>query len=262
MKLVIIVLVAALLARTLLPFLIGALARYASPELFQVALVAFCLVGAWMTGWLGLSQELGAFIAGATLSASDQHGTASKSVDGARNIFTTLFITSIGLVMSPVFLWEHLTFLALGVAAVFISKTVLIMMVVGAFSFDLRVALLVGLTLAQISEFAFVLLSVAIDAGIIKQEMYLMLIGVTALSLLMTPVVVSLAQKCLLTEDAFSLLSFPDEKGTQTHLISNEERPELGVKENDTLQGSSIHSISIQRRNKSGSYQEHEPARH
>ena len=54
-----------------------------------------------------------------------------------------------------------------------------------------------GLSLAQISEFAFVLLSIAVDFGLLEVEMYLLLIGVTGLSLLITPVVISISRSFL-----------------------------------------------------------------
>ena len=44
------VLVSVAIARTILPRAFRALARYASPELFQLATIAFCLVCGWATG--------------------------------------------------------------------------------------------------------------------------------------------------------------------------------------------------------------------
>ena len=54
-----------------------------------------------------------------------------------------------------------------------------------------------GLSLAQISEFAFVLLSIAVDYRLLKVEMYLLLVGVTGLSLLCTPIIISLSRSLL-----------------------------------------------------------------
>lgn len=248
-KLLLLVAVAAILAKTTLPFVVRVLARNASQDLFQIVLIALCLVSAWTTGWLGLSQELGAFIAGAMLSASDHHELALKSVDGARNVFTTLFITSIGLVMSPLFLWEHLWFLALGLLAVFVFKIAVITAVVYAFKFSFRTALLVGLSLAQISEFAFVLLSMAMDMDVIRQETYLMLIGVTALSLLITPGIVSLGQKWLLRDTAPP----EEQEGVLEPLHDDEWVSELGLADGEESPVTSSRTQTIQRRNKAGS---------
>ncbi|GMH40458.1 hypothetical protein BSKO_08362 [Bryopsis sp. KO-2023] len=193
LKLVALVILATAIARLILPPFVNTLARSASWELFQVTLIGFCLLGAWCFGMLGLSHELGAFIAGAMLSASDQHEYTVKAIDGVRTMFTALFITSIGLVMSPRFLFEHLGVLAVGTGAVVVCKTAVIFGVVQAFKFDTGSSLMVAMSLAQISEFAFVLLSMAVDFRVIGQEMYLMLVGVAALSLLVTPGIIRLA---------------------------------------------------------------------
>jgi hypothetical protein len=43
---------------------VGVVCRYASSELVQLSLVSLCLCAAWLCGQLGLSEELGAFMAG------------------------------------------------------------------------------------------------------------------------------------------------------------------------------------------------------
>jgi hypothetical protein len=47
--------------------------RYASGELVQLSLVSLCLCSAWLCGQLGLSEELGAFMAG------EEHGVRAAS---------------------------------------------------------------------------------------------------------------------------------------------------------------------------------------
>jgi hypothetical protein len=60
----------------------------------------------------GLSTELGAFVAGVMLSTTEQQEHALSQLDHVRNFFLSLFIASIGLVMSPSFLMQHLKVLA------------------------------------------------------------------------------------------------------------------------------------------------------
>ena len=84
----------------------------------------------------------------------------------------------------------------------------------------------VGLSLAQISEFAFVLLSIAVDFGLLEVEMYLLLLGVTAVSLLCTPIVISASRSRLL--NAMQPLkrtpttdSGPDEDSNELEVITH-----------------------------------------
>ena len=60
----------------------------------------------------GLSTELGAFVAGVMLSATDQQEHALSQLEHVKHFFLSLFIASTGLVMSPGFLMQHLKILA------------------------------------------------------------------------------------------------------------------------------------------------------
>ncbi|GAB4816982.1 hypothetical protein N2152v2_004028 [Parachlorella kessleri] len=178
---------AVLLARTLLPRLVRALARHSSAETYQMAAIAFCLVTALATTRLGVSPELGAFIAGVMVGSTDQQESMLHHLEPITHFFVALFIASIGLLLSPVFLLHHLSVLAAGVSVVVIGKTALFGGVVWLFRYPADVALSVGINLAQIGEFGFVLLSVAHQYGLVPSQVYMLLMGVTALSLLLTP---------------------------------------------------------------------------
>lgn len=108
-------------------------------------------------------------------------------VEPVRNIFAALFLASVGMVMHPLFLWEHITVLLTATAVVFFGKTILATVIVRAFSYDWGTALSVGIALAQIGEFSFVLLSRAQALGLVSRSLYLLLMGTTALSLVLTP---------------------------------------------------------------------------
>jgi Kef-type K+ transport system membrane component KefB len=170
--------VAAIAARLVLPLLTRRLARF-SPETFLLCTVSFCLMAALGTVRLGVSAELGAFLAGVALSATDQQETALHCVEGVSRFFQALFISSTGLVMSPRFLLHHLPVLAAGVMVVVSAKALLIAAVVLIFRYPADVAVAVGVNLAQVGEFAFVLLSLSYsEYGIIgSQHLYLLLMG-------------------------------------------------------------------------------------
>ena len=74
----------------------------------------------------GLSTELGAFVAGVMLSTTDQQENALHHLEQIKAFFISLFIASTGLVMSPVFLAQHLPILTAGVILVVLAKTVVV----------------------------------------------------------------------------------------------------------------------------------------
>ncbi|KAH7668271.1 putative K+/H+-antiporter-containing protein [Dioscorea alata] len=156
-------------------------------ELYQLAAVAFCLLLAWCSDKLGLSLELGAFVAGVMISTTDFAQHTLEQVEAIRNLFAALFLASIGMLIHVQFLWNHVDILLASVILVVVVKTVVITVVVKAFGYGIRTSILVGLSLAQIGEFAFVLLSRASNLHLVEGKMYLLLLGTTALSLVTTP---------------------------------------------------------------------------
>ena len=75
-----------------------------SSELFQLVLIAFCLLIAWLSDHIGLSIELGAFIAGVMVSSTTFQNKPSQKIEPIRNLFAALFLTAIGMIMNPYFL--------------------------------------------------------------------------------------------------------------------------------------------------------------
>eukprot|EP00257_Ricinus_communis_P015275 XP_015573155.1 K(+) efflux antiporter 6 [Ricinus communis] len=161
-------------------------------ELYQLAAVAFCLLIAWCSDKLGLSLELGSFAAGVMISTTDLAQHTLEQIEPIRNIFAALFLSSIGMLINVHFLWNHVDILLASVILVMIIKTTIITTVVKGFGYNSKTALLVGMSLAQIGEFAFILLSRASNLHLVEGKVYLLLLGTTALSLVTTPLLFKL----------------------------------------------------------------------
>ncbi|TVU48535.1 hypothetical protein EJB05_08174 [Eragrostis curvula] len=142
--------------------------------------------------YLGLSLELGSFLAGVMISTTDFAHHTLEQVEAIRNLFAALFLASIGMLIHVKFLWNHVDILLAAVILVIIVKGIVVTVVVKAFGYGIRTAFVVGLSLAQIGEFAFVLLSRASHLHLVGGKMYLLLLGTTALSLVTTPLIFKL----------------------------------------------------------------------
>ncbi|XP_058189114.1 K(+) efflux antiporter 6 isoform X2 [Rhododendron vialii] len=153
-----------ILSRTCVPWFLKLMINLSKSsqtnELYQLASVAFCLLVAW--------------------------------VEPIRNLFAALFLASIGMLIHVHFLWNHVDILLASVILVFIVKSILITVVVKGFGYNNRTSVLVGMSLAQIGEFAFVLLSRASNLHLVEGKLYLLLLGTTALSLVTTPLLFKL----------------------------------------------------------------------
>ncbi|KAL1554982.1 K(+) efflux antiporter 4 [Salvia divinorum] len=184
----------AILSRTLIPRLLKLMISLSSQtnELYQLTSVALCLLVAWCSDKLGLSLELGSFAAGLMISTTDHAHHTLEQVEPIRNFFAALFLASIGMLIHVQFLWNHIDILLAAVILVIIIKTIVFSLVVRGFGYNNKTSLLVGMSLAQIGEFAFVLLSRASNLKLIEGKLYMLLLGTTALSLVTTPLLFKL----------------------------------------------------------------------
>ncbi|KAJ0709815.1 putative cation/H+ exchanger, sodium/solute symporter superfamily [Helianthus annuus] len=189
MTLIIFLAVLSVFSRTCIPWFFNLMISLSSQtnELYQLASVAFCLIVASCSDKLGLSLELGSFAAGVMISTTDLAQHTLEQVEPIRNFFAALFLASIGMLIHVQFLWNHIDILLAAVILVVVVKTVVVATVVKGFRYTNKTALLVGMSLAQIGEFSFVLLSRASNLHLIEGKLYLLLLGTTALSLVTTP---------------------------------------------------------------------------
>ncbi|URE14069.1 Sodium/hydrogen exchanger family [Musa troglodytarum] len=183
-----------ILSRTCVPWFLRLMISLSSQtnELYQLASVAFCLLVAWCSDKLGLSLELGSFAAGVMISTTDLSQHTLEQIEPIRNFFAALFLASIGMLIHVHFLWNHVDILFAAVILVIIVKTIVVTIVVKGFGYNNKTSLLVGMSLAQIGEFAFVLLSRASNLHLVEGKLYLLLLGTTALSLVTTPLLFKL----------------------------------------------------------------------
>ncbi|KAK2385341.1 K(+) efflux antiporter 4 [Trifolium repens] len=186
--------VLSILSRTCVPWFLKLMISLSSQtnELYQLASVAFCLIVAWCSDKLGLSLELGSFAAGVMISTTDLGQHTLEQVEPIRNFFAALFLASIGMLIHVHFLWNHVDILLAAVILVIIVKTIVAAAVVKGFGYNNKTSILVGMSLAQIGEFAFVLLSRASNVHLVEGKLYLLLLGTTALSLVTTPLLFKL----------------------------------------------------------------------
>jgi monovalent cation:H+ antiporter-2, CPA2 family len=174
------------------PRFLRLLASTESRELFLLGIVAMCLGIALVTAYLGLSIEMGAFVAGLMISEVEYADQTLAYVEPLRDIFAALFFAAIGMLIDPVFLWENLDLILGLVSIVFIGKFAIITPLVKLFGYPLQTALIAGLGLAQIGEFSFVLASEGRSLGLVSRRVYLLLLGTTALTLVVTPFILRL----------------------------------------------------------------------
>ncbi|MGE5413254.1 MAG: cation:proton antiporter [Syntrophomonadaceae bacterium] len=174
-------------ARVLVPRFIGALAGTRQKEIFVVAVLFLVLGSALATSWAGLSAALGAFLAGLVLAESDYGHQALADVAGFRDAFSALFFVSIGMLFDPRVLVEQPVAVAILLATILVGKTFVGGLPVLFLGYGARVALVVGMSLAQIGEFSFVLLRQGLAAGLVSPGGYQVFLAAAIVTMIATP---------------------------------------------------------------------------
>ncbi|MBL6449204.1 cation:proton antiporter [Fulvivirga sp. 29W222] len=178
-----------LAARYIFPRLLYEVAKTRSRELFILTIVVSCLAVAWLTSSIGLSLALGAFIAGLIISESEYSHQATSQVLPFREIFTSFFFVSIGMLLDVSFFYQHL-FPILGfTVVVFIIKGLIATLAGAVLKYPPRVSILTGLALFQVGEFAFILSKVGIENGLIDSGTNQYFLSISILSMGITPLV-------------------------------------------------------------------------
>lgn len=178
-----------LLGTRLLPLLLGHIAKLGSRELFLLAIAAIGLGVGYATHLVGLSFAFGAFAAGMVLSESDYGHQALSDIIPLRDLFGLLFFASVGMLLDPAFLVDHVEEVAVLVLAVGIGKGVIFATLAKVFRYGNVIPLAVGLGLFQVGEFSFVLASVGVSTGSIDHEIYSLVLTTAVLTMILTPLV-------------------------------------------------------------------------
>ncbi|TDI76767.1 MAG: potassium transporter KefB [Bacteroidetes bacterium] len=182
-------------ARYLVPRLMHLIARTQNKELFLLTTIAICIAITFLTSEAGLSLALGAFLAGLIISESEYSHQATSTILPFRELFTSIFFVSIGMLLDIQFFMENALVVLPLVLVVFILKGTIASLATAILKYPPRTVLLTGLALFQIGEFAFILSRVGIKAGLLTDEMNQYFLSVSIVTMLFTPFVIQYSDK-------------------------------------------------------------------
>lgn len=157
-------------------------------ELTPVASLTFCFGAAAISGLMGLPAAYGAFLAGLVLGNTHERLILLETTKPIQNLLSMVFFLSIGLLLDLKFLWEHLGTILLCLLIITISKTTINIFILHVLKLHWAQAFLVGLVFAQLGEFAFLLATVGKSLQIMDGFAYKLIVSLTVLSLLLTPI--------------------------------------------------------------------------
>jgi CPA2 family monovalent cation:H+ antiporter-2 len=171
----------------LLPLMMTRIAKWGSRELFLVALVAVGVGVGFAAYAIGISFALGAFIAGIVLSESELSHQALSDIIPLRDVFGLLFFVSAGMLFDPAYALRHPMEVALLIAIIIVGKAVITGVITRGFGYGNLAPWIVGLGLAQIGEFSFVLARSGKALNLLSKDAYDLALTCTILTIALSP---------------------------------------------------------------------------
>jgi monovalent cation:H+ antiporter-2, CPA2 family len=187
LKAIVTVVLILVMARVIMPKLLFAVAKSKSGELFLMTVLVVCLAVAWLTAEMGLSLSLGAFLAGLVISESDYSHEAFSTIVPFREVFTSFFFISIGLLVDVEYIIQNPLMILFSTIGIMLLKLVLASGAVAFTSRNIRVAIISGLFISQVGEFSFILANAAMPYNLLSETSYQLFLSVSVLSMAITP---------------------------------------------------------------------------
>jgi glutathione-regulated potassium-efflux system protein KefB len=166
-------------------------------EVFTAMALLVVLGSALFMDALGLSMALGTFLAGVLLAESEYRHELEVAIEPFKGLLLGLFFISVGMYLNIGVLFTHFTTIVLAVLALILIKTLVLYLLARIDGLQSPERRQFALVLSQGGEFAFVLFSVAEKAGIFVAEQLPMLLVIVTLSMMATPLLMTLIDKIL-----------------------------------------------------------------
>ncbi len=183
------------LARAIVPRFISRTVEARSRDIFILSVILTVVAIAWTSTRFGISAGLGAFVAGLVISESEYSHQILSDVLPFRETFNSLFFVSIGMLLDPRFILDNALTIIGAAIAVMAVKAAVTTGVVRTLGFPLRIAVAVGLLLAQIGEFSIVLLRAAQPNALLTPNLEQLVLATILATMVLSPVAVALAER-------------------------------------------------------------------
>ena len=169
------------------PRIVRMLVRLNRPETTTIVSLGICFGIAVLAYAFGYSVALGAFIAGSLVAESGEEKVIEHLVRPVRDVFSAIFFVSVGMLIDPAQVADHIFAVLLFTLLVIVGKVVSVTL--GAFltGYGPRTAVQAGMSLAQIGEFSFIIAALGPSTGATRPFLYPLAVAVSAITTLTTP---------------------------------------------------------------------------
>lgn len=178
-------------------------------DLTPLASLAFCFSAAAVSGLIGLSAAYGAFLAGLVLGNTHERVIMLETTKPIQSTLLMVFFLSIGILVDLQFIYDNLFMVLVLLFVITIGKTGINIGILHFLRLPWSSSFLVGVVLAQLGEFAFLLASVGYETKIVDTYGHKLIIALTVLSLAFSPLWLSMARRVKRRVDENTLTLMP-----------------------------------------------------
>lgn len=169
------------------PRLVDYAARLKVEEVLLLLAVGIAFLTSIIALSLGLSIALGAFIAGAIVAESKASGTIERRIAPLRDVFAAVFFVSTGILINPADLVTYWPAILVLGAVCIVGKIAAVSLATFVSGYPPQQAMRVGIGMAMIGEFSFVIATLGSDLGVTSRFLLPIAVSVSALTTLVTP---------------------------------------------------------------------------
>ena len=171
----------------IVPRLLNYVARFKSNEMLLIAVLGLCFGVSLLAVKLEYSVALGAFLIGAIVAEARQIKRIETLLEPVRDMFSAVFFVSIGLLIDPSLLAKYAGPILIITAVVVVGQVFSCTFGTFIAGHERQTALRVGIGLAQIGEFSFIIASLGLSLKVTSVFLYPIAVAVSALTTLITP---------------------------------------------------------------------------
>ena len=192
-KLVLFMVVSLVLGILLVPKLLRYVAGFKRDEMLLITVLGLCFGFCLLVIRLEYSVALGAFMIGAIMAESQQIKAVERLIAPLRDMFSAIFFVTIGLLLDPQAVVDYARPIIVVTLAVIIGKIVSRTLGVMIAGHDGKTSLRVGMGLAQIGEFSFIIAALGITLGVTSNFLYPIAVATSIITTWLTPYLIKAA---------------------------------------------------------------------
>jgi len=178
----------------LLPTFLRKAKKLLDEETLLILAIGLCLGMVVLATQVGFSAELGAFIMGSIIAETTSAEKVEHIIKPVKDLFGAVFFISVGMLIDPQaiveYKWPVIVVTLLTLFGKFFSTTI------GAIlsGQPLKQSIQVGMSMAQIGEFAFIVATLGLSLGVISDFLFPVAVGASAITTFTTPYMIKLAE--------------------------------------------------------------------